>query len=408
MLGEIAGGALGVIVLASVISAVFTQSVSGSQPAFWVPAYAFHSAGELPLYVGLGILAGLVAAWYVGALYFAKDLLRPLAHAGLAQDDGRRAGRRCRGHLAAPDLWRRLRYHRCHLQRPQMAVSLLVVLLVAKLAMTAVSIGGGFPGGVFAPSLFLGATLGDAYGAVAQGLFPRLLIAPQAYAMVGMAAVLAAAVHAAAYGDHPVVRNDTGLSHHPAADVRGRRRPDPGAMAAARFGLYAWPCPARACACSAGRDIEVLEGITVGEVMETGMTALAGDRFARAATDSLRARAIMGCRSSTLRGLARWHPDRAGPGASPNRETGDLDDRGPGLHARSSGDLSGRKHWRGVAADEYARCRTAAGRGARDRSTCSEFCAGPIWCGPTISPSHAAPRCATAPTKRAWMSRPAL
>ena len=56
VLGEISGNAFGVVVLASVVSAVFTQIVSGTQPAFRVPAYAFNSAWELPLYIGLGLL----------------------------------------------------------------------------------------------------------------------------------------------------------------------------------------------------------------------------------------------------------------------------------------------------------------------------------------------------------------
>lgn len=75
----------------------------------------------------------------------------------------------------------------------QFTLGLLLALLVAKLILTAV--GGGFPGGVFAPSLFLGVNLGAAYGTIADWLFPALTIAPPAYAMVGMAAVLAAAVH---------------------------------------------------------------------------------------------------------------------------------------------------------------------------------------------------------------------
>ena len=161
-----------------------------------MPAYAFHSAGELPLYLGFGILAGLVAALYVGALYFAKDLFGRWHTPGWLETTAAGLAVGIVG-IWLPQIFG-VGYATIDaiFSGPQMAVSLLVVLLVAKLAMTAVSIGGGFPGGVFAPSLFLGATLGYAYGAVAQGMFPRLLIAPQAYAMVGMAAVLAALVHA--------------------------------------------------------------------------------------------------------------------------------------------------------------------------------------------------------------------
>jgi chloride channel protein, CIC family len=68
--------------------------------------------------------------------------------------------------------------------------------MIAKLIMTPVSIGGGFAGGVFAPALFIGAMLGGGLGLIAQSLFPSLNIVPGAFAMVGMAAVLAGAVHA--------------------------------------------------------------------------------------------------------------------------------------------------------------------------------------------------------------------
>ena len=54
--------------LAAVTSAVLTQSLSGTQPAFRVPEYAFHTAAELPFYLGLGLLAGPLAAFYIGAL----------------------------------------------------------------------------------------------------------------------------------------------------------------------------------------------------------------------------------------------------------------------------------------------------------------------------------------------------
>jgi chloride channel protein, CIC family len=68
--------------------------------------------------------------------------------------------------------------------------------LIAKLVLAPVSIADGFPAGVFAPALFIGATLGSSFGIVAARLFPTLGIVPPASAMVGMAAVLADVVHA--------------------------------------------------------------------------------------------------------------------------------------------------------------------------------------------------------------------
>jgi CIC family chloride channel protein len=73
---------------------------------------------------------------------------------------------------------------------------LLVALLALKIVATSINLGSGFMGGLFAPSLFLGAALGGAYGVLMKSMFPSLDIAPSAFALVGMAAVLAGAVHA--------------------------------------------------------------------------------------------------------------------------------------------------------------------------------------------------------------------
>jgi CIC family chloride channel protein len=197
ILGEISGGALGVVVLAAVISAVFTRAVSGQEPAFHVPAYAFGSPWELPLYLGLGLLAGPIAALYIRLLYASQDVfqlrvrvprwLKPaiaglmvgVVGAFLPQILG--VGYETIGNILngqVTDFW------------------LLLALMAAKLVLTPVSLGGGFLGGVFAPSLFIGAALGAAYAVGLDHLAPGLTLIPGAFAMVGMAAVLAGSVHA--------------------------------------------------------------------------------------------------------------------------------------------------------------------------------------------------------------------
>ncbi len=285
VLGELsAGGGLGVVVLAAVISAVFTQSVSGAQPAFRVPAYRFNSAAELPLYMGLGLLAGVTAAVYVSALYLAKDLfhrwrvppwLKP-AGAGLAVGI---AG------IWLPQIFG-VGYETIEaiFNGPQMSILLLLGLLAVKLTMTAASIGGGFPGGVFAPSLFLGATLGAAYGVAAQRLFPGLDIAPPAYAMVGMAAVLAASVHAPLTAilllfemthDYHIILPLMFAVVIALLLAQRIRRDSVYTLGLARKGVRL----------ERGRDVEVLEGITVGEVMEPSDCVLAASDSLGAASD---------------------------------------------------------------------------------------------------------------------------
>ena len=168
----------------------------------------------------------------------------------------------------------------------QMGVPLLIVLLFAKLVLTAICIGGGFPGGVFAPSLFLGATLGAAYGTVAQQLWPGLGIAPAAYAMVGMGAVLAASVHVPLTAilllfemtqDYRIILPLMAAVIVGLVVSRALRRDSVYTLGMARQGLRL----------QRGRDVEVLENLTVGEVMEKNMPVLletdslstAADRF---------------------------------------------------------------------------------------------------------------------------------
>lgn len=283
-LGDLGGGELGVVMLAAVASAVLTQSISGGQPAFAVPAYTISSVSELPLYAGLGLTAGLIAALYVTALYAAKDFFRALrlpdwvkpAAAGLAVGV---VG------IFLPQVFG-VGYPTIDaiLGGQPMAVWLLVALLFAKLLLTAVSIGGGFPGGVFAPSLFLGATLGAAYGAVAAQLFPGLGIAPAAYAMVGMAAVLGAAVHVPLTAilllfemtqDYRIMLPLMIAVVLGLVVSRALRRDSVYTLGLARKGLRL----------QRGRDIEVLEGLAVSEVMETNMPVLHESDTLDAATD---------------------------------------------------------------------------------------------------------------------------
>ncbi|GJQ23808.1 MAG: chloride channel protein [Planctomycetia bacterium] len=196
IIGELSVNAFGVVTLASVISSVFTQAVSGRQPAFHIPAYAFNSAWELPLYFGLGVLSGLSAAFYIRLHHFTRGIfdkwnaprwLKP-AVAGISvglvgmylpQIFGA-------GYATIENI----------LNGKPLTVPLLLSLALSRLVLTPICISGGFHGGVFAPSLFAGATLGGAYGLIVQQFFPSLNISPPAFAMVGMAAVFAGTIHA--------------------------------------------------------------------------------------------------------------------------------------------------------------------------------------------------------------------
>ncbi len=194
ILQEFATGTLGTLVLGAVAASVLSRAVFGTHPAFPVPPYALRSAWELPLYLGLGVAAAGVALAYMQALEWGHKALHRLPEGvrpvlvGLVL-----------GLMAVPYPYIRgdsYEFVAEILHAEHLVPAVLLTFLALKIVATALSLGGGFVGGVFAPSLALGAALGGLYGYAMRSLFPALDIQPSAFALVGMAAVLAGAVRA--------------------------------------------------------------------------------------------------------------------------------------------------------------------------------------------------------------------
>ncbi len=272
-LGELSAGSLGAVTLAAVISAVFTQAVSGPQPAFPVSGYVFRGPQELPLYLVLGLVAGPVAAAYIHLLdsihgwfhhWGAPTWVKPAAAGLLVGLVG----------IFLPQLFG-VGYDTIGavLNGGVFTLGLVLLLLVGKLILTPISIGGGFPGGVFAPSLFIGAMTGEAYGLILNLAFPSLHVVPPAFAMVGMAAVLAGAVHSPLTAiillfemtnDYRIIL-PVMFGVVVCQLVAQRLEPD---------SVYTKMLARKGIRLERGRDVEVLQGITVGEVMETNIESL--------------------------------------------------------------------------------------------------------------------------------------
>lgn len=265
VLGEIAGGALALVLLGAVSSAALTHVLAGHHVAFAIPPYAPPGAGGLPAFVALGALAGVVAAGYTRAIHGAQDLFALLrlpawmkpALAGLA--------------VGALALWLPgvlgVGYPTVEavLGGAGPGLGLLLALLVAKLVATALCIGAGFPGGVFAPALFLGATLGGAAAAAATHL-PGGEPAAVTLALVGMGAVLAGATHAPLTAilllfeltrDYAVLLPAMLATVTSLAVSRRLCRDSVYTLALARKGIRL----------ERGRDVEVLDALTVGETL---------------------------------------------------------------------------------------------------------------------------------------------
>lgn len=193
------------IILASVISSTVSNALLGTESAFTVPSYDLKSAAELPLYLILGMLcgvvsvvftqlvswftkafdfirekfglpavicpalgglgAGIIALKYPGILYWGFTNVNEILHTGKT--------------ASAPGIW------------------LLTQLAAAKVVATALCKGSGLVGGLYAPSLMIGAAVGAVFGGSASKLINSAIpgnaavAQPQAYALVGMAATLA-------------------------------------------------------------------------------------------------------------------------------------------------------------------------------------------------------------------------
>ncbi|WRH67183.1 MAG: chloride channel protein [Planktothrix sp. GU0601_MAG3] len=167
----------------------------------------FRSNWELLLYLGLGCLASFVSLAYTQAIKFSQRCFRGEVPAffcltKIPQHLHPMLGGLFVGivaihfpHILGPGYGT----IQALLQEGQFSLDLLMILLVLKIIATSISLGSGLVGGIFAPAMFIGATLGATYGQAVGGLVHPFLpdiAPPAAYAMVGMAAVLASSVRA--------------------------------------------------------------------------------------------------------------------------------------------------------------------------------------------------------------------
>jgi len=189
------------VLVAAVASTLVTQLLLGDQPILRLPAYEVRSPLELPLYLGLGVVAslmswGLVSLLALGRSAPMQDLIRQLPPGMATAGGGMAVGLLALGFPQVLGVG----YDTIEalLSRDGgLPLLTLLMLLIVKLLAAGVSNATGFVGGGFAPALFLGAVLGNCYGQFLGDSGLHLPVAePPAYAMVGMAAVLAGSARA--------------------------------------------------------------------------------------------------------------------------------------------------------------------------------------------------------------------
>ena len=184
------------VVLSSVTATVISRHYFGDFPAFVIPTYEVVSLWEFLLYPFLGILAGLIAVLFTVTVYKFEDIFDELKT--IPEYLKPAIGGLILGCILL--VWPHVfgvGYGGIELSlTSKMSGLLLLTLIFIKILATSVTIGSGGSGGIFAPSLFIGAMTGGFFGWAVNGIFPAITAAPGAYALVAMGAVVAGTTHA--------------------------------------------------------------------------------------------------------------------------------------------------------------------------------------------------------------------
>jgi CIC family chloride channel protein len=209
LLHEISVWTLVPVVISTATATYIGRLFLGDNPSFVISAFQipyFHptSPWVLLAYVGLGCLIGLVSTLFIKSVYAFEDFFDEKIPGGYYT-------RHLSGMLLVGIMvyltWRiygdyyieGVGYSAVQdvLSGGLSSLHLLLLIFVLKLAATGLTLGSGGSGGIFSPSLFLGATFGGAYGIFLVHLFPALPISPPAFAVVGMAGMVGGATGAA-------------------------------------------------------------------------------------------------------------------------------------------------------------------------------------------------------------------
>ncbi len=194
IVGDMNAPVLGAVVIASATAWMVLRLLLGNTPLFKVPQYELHSNVEFLIYAVLGVLGGAVAAAFSRLLLgirqrflrFPRSTVwfQPVAGGLLVGAMG----------WFVPQVMGVGYTYVGDVLNGRMALTLMLMLVVLKLFAVTVSYASGNAGGIFAPSLFIGAMLGGAVGTMAHQLWPTYTANAGAYALVGMGAVFAGIV----------------------------------------------------------------------------------------------------------------------------------------------------------------------------------------------------------------------
>ncbi len=275
ILGEFGIATFSPIVVSSVMATVISRAYLGDYPAFIVPHYTLVSTLEMPFYVILGVLAGVVGVVFTSTLYKVEDFFDVLR---IPDYTKAAVGGLLVGiiGLLFPHVYG-VGYDAIGMALLEnLSWYMLLALIVAKILATSFTIGSGGSGGVFAPSLFIGAMLGGAFGSLVHHFFPTITATYGAYSLVGMGALVAGATHGPITaililfemtGDYKIILPlmlSCILSSVIASQIR-------------KESIYTMKLIRRGTDIRAGREVNVMKSLLVGKAMTRDVVTVSED-----------------------------------------------------------------------------------------------------------------------------------
>ena len=196
LLGTYEISSFAALVISSAFATVVSRAWYGEVPAFPVPDYHMvNPLVEMPLYSIMALFIGLLAVLHIRFFYFVRDKFqalplhdqaKPILGAMLVGSIG----------IVFPQVMGDGYEYIEKALAGHALVSVMLALIILKSVATAITLGSGGAGGVFAPALFIGAVCGGAFGGIVHYLLPGYTASPGAYATIGIGAFLAASTHA--------------------------------------------------------------------------------------------------------------------------------------------------------------------------------------------------------------------
>jgi len=256
-----------IIVLAAVIAAAFMQAVEPGAE-FALSTFPIGGPGEIALFVPLGLLLAPVAALFIRSVYWQHDFWHKYVHIARPYKTALAGALVGFAAIFLPQIMGTGRdvMNSVLTGEAQYTIAFLLILAFVKLLMTSVSMAGGFVGGIFAPALVVGTMLGSAYGQIATALIPGS--SPQSYAIAGMAGMMAGVVRSPITAIMLVFELTNNyrlilpLMLTTVICVYLAEKFEP-------LGIYALGLVRQGVQLPTGRDIDLMQSVTVAEAMKT-------------------------------------------------------------------------------------------------------------------------------------------